>query len=89
MQLYIKDLESPLAVRNHSLCAFRRVALKAGEKKQISLVVKNKAMEVVDEQGERHIDSKNFRIYAGTSQPDSRSQALTGQKPLELNVTLG
>lgn len=89
VQLYIKDLESPLAVRNHSLCAFRRVALKAGEKKQISLVVKNKAMEVVDEQGERHIDSKNFRIYAGTSQPDSRSQALTGQKPLELNVTLG
>lgn len=89
VQLYIKDLESPLAVRNYSLCAFQRVALKAGEKKQISLVVKNRAMEVVDEQGQRHIDSKSFRIYAGTSQPDSRSQALTGQKPLELNVTLG
>ena len=88
VQLYIKDLESPLAVRNYSLCAFQRVALKAGEKKQISLVVKNRAMEVVDEQGQRHIDSKSFRIYAGTSQPDSRSQALTGQKPLELNVTL-
>lgn len=89
VQLYIKDLESPLAVRNYSLCAFQRVALKAGEKKQISLVVKNRAMEVVDEQGQRHIDSRSFRIYAGTSQPDSRSQALTGQKPLELNVTLG
>lgn len=89
VQLYIKDLESPLAVRNYSLCAFQRVALKAGERKQISLVVKNRAMEVVDEQGQRHIDSRSFRIYAGTSQPDSRSQALTGQKPLELNVTLG
>lgn len=89
VQLYIKDLESPLAVRNYSLCAFQRVALKAGEKKQISLVVKNRAMEVVDEQGQRHIDSRSFRIYAGTLQPDSRSQALTGQKPLELNVTLG
>ena len=26
VQLYIKDLESPLAVRNYSLCAFQRVA---------------------------------------------------------------
>ena len=89
VQLYIKDLESPLAVRNHSLCGFRRVALEAGEKKNVTLTVANRAMAVVDQAGERHVDSRNFKIFAGISQPDERSQELTGKKPAEINVTLG
>ena len=89
VQLYIKDLESPLAVRNHSLCGFKRVELAPGERKILSFTVANQAMTVVDEDGERHIDSKNFRIYVGVSQPDDRSRALTGKKPMEINVTLG
>ena len=89
MQLYIKDLESPLAVRNHSLCGFKRVFLEPGEKKTLSFTVANRAMTVVDEAGERHIDSRNFKIFAGISQPDDRSRALTGKKPAEINVTLG
>ena len=89
VQLYIKDLESPLAVRNHSLCGFKRVSLEPGEKKKLSFTVKNRAMAVVDEAGERHIDSKSFKIFAGISQPDSRSLTLTGKKPEEINVTLG
>ena len=89
VQLYIKDLESPLAVRNHSLCGFRRVALEAGEKKNVTLTVANRAMAVVDEAGERHIDCRNFKIFAGISQPDKRSQELTGKKPAEIDVTLG
>ena len=89
VQLYIKDLESPLAVRNHSLCGFRRVALEAGEKKNVTLTVANRAMAVVDQSGERHVDSRNFKIFAGISQPDERSQELTGKKPAEINVTLG
>ena len=89
VQLYIKDLESPLAVRNHSLCGFRRVALEAGEKKNVTLTVANRAMAVVDKAGERHVDSRNFKIFAGISQPDERSQELTGKKSAEINVTLG
>ena len=89
VQLYIKDLESPLAVRNHSLCGFRRVALEAGEKKNVTLTVANIAMAVVDQAGERHVDSRNFKIFAGISQPDERSQELTGKKSAEINVTLG
>lgn len=89
VQLYIKDLESPLAVKNHSLCGFQRVALEAGEKKTLSFTIANRAMTVVDEEGERRIDSRRFRIFAGISQPDQRSQELTGKKPVEINVTLG
>lgn len=88
LQIYIKDLESPLAVRNHNLCAFKRIALEAGESKEVILKIANNAMSVVDEQGERHIDSRSFKLFVGTSQPDTRSTALTGKKPAELEFTL-
>lgn len=89
VQIYIKDMESPLAVPNYSLCGFQRIFLKAGEKKDVEMTVSNQAMSVVDEEGERHIDSKNFKLFVGTSQPDVRSEALTGKKPAEIPVILG
>ncbi len=88
VQIYIKDLESPLAVRNYSLCAFRRVDLEAGESKTLTLRIPNRAMEVVDEQGNRHIDSKHFKLFAGISRPDKRSEELTGEKSVSVNVIL-
>lgn len=88
VQIYIKDLESPLAVRNYSLCAFGRVDLEAGESKTLTLRIPNRAMEVVDEQGNRHIDSKHFKLFAGISQPDKRSEELTGEKSVPVNVIL-
>lgn len=88
VQIYIKDLESPLAVRNHSLCAFQRVALAAGESRTIQMKVANRAMTAVDEQGERRIDSRSFKLFAGVSQPDDRSAVLTGKKPVEMELKL-
>ena len=35
VQVYIKDLDSPLAVRNYSLCVFKRVSLKDVYKRQL------------------------------------------------------
>lgn len=88
VQVYIKDLESPLAVPNYSLCAFQRISLEAGDRKKLSLQVENRALCVVDEQGDRHVDSNRFRLYVGTSQPDSRSVSLTGKKPAEVEIDL-
>ncbi len=88
VQVYIKDLESDLAVPNYSLCGFQRVSLKAGEEKNVELTVLNRAMCVVDEEGERHVDSKKFKLFVGTSQPDARSVKLTGKEPAEILVTL-
>ncbi len=62
VEVYIKDLQSDLAVKNGSLCAFRRVHLEAGESKAVTLVIPSKALRVVDERGERHIDSSKFRL---------------------------
>ena len=37
---------------------------------------------VVDDKGERYVDSTRFTLYVGGSQPDARSVALTGAAPL-------
>lgn len=81
IQLYIKDLDSPLAVKNYSLCGFKRIALKAGEARTIDMTVDNRAMMVVDENGERSVEGRNFTLYAGISQPDDVSVRLTGTTP--------
>ena len=85
LQIYVKDLESPLAPRNHSLCAFQRIRLEAGEEKTFCLPVDGKAFTVVNEEGERVCGSGKYILYAGTSQPDARSVALTGKKPVEIS----
>ena len=87
VQVYLKDLESRYAVRNHALCAFGRVCLAPGEKKQLTLPIREKAFEIVDEQGQRRLDSHCFRIFVGGSQPDPRSCSLMGTAPLELTIT--
>lgn len=87
-QIYIKDLDSSLAVPNYSLCAFQRVFLPAGESQTIKLIIPNSAMNIVDMEGRRYIDSHHFKLYAGISQPDQRSIKLTGTTPVELNLTL-
>ena len=86
VQVYIKDLDSPLAVRNYSLCGFKRVYLKAGAEKTVELTIANKALNVVDEDGNRYIAGKHFRLFAGVSQPDARSAELTGHKTAEVEI---
>lgn len=88
VQIYIKDNDSPLAVRNHSLCAFKRTALKAGEEVKLTLPVSGKAFMEYNEEGKRVLDSKRFTLYAGVSQPDEHSVKLCGVKPVKLEVTL-
>lgn len=68
-----KDLDSPLAVRNYSLCGFR-VSLKAGEEKSVEFTISNKAMNIVDEDGNRYIAGKHFSLFANLSQPDTKVQ---------------
>lgn len=87
IQCYIKNLESKYAVKNHSLVAFKRVSLKVGETKKVTLKIHKKSFEVVDNKGNRLIDSKRYKLYVGISQPDNRSIELLGVKPIEYEIT--
>ena len=86
VQVYVKDLESSLAVPNHSLKAFQSVCLEAGESREVTLELDRRAFEEVNEEGQRVLESRRFRIYAGFSQPDARSVALMGSAPLEAEI---
>lgn len=88
VQLYIKDTKSALAVKNYSLCAFRRVALAAEETVKTKLKVQASALEAVDDEGRRVLDSNEFTLYVGISQPDRRSIQLMQSSPVELLIRL-
>jgi beta-glucosidase len=88
VQCYVKDLESKYAVLNHSLSGFKRVKLKKGESKTVTMEINRKSFEIINDNGERVLDSKKFKIFVGTSQPDSRSIELTGKVPLIQEVEI-
>lgn len=88
VEAYVKDLKSPYAVKNHSLCGFKRISLKAGEEKEVTLTIPARAFLAVDEKGQYFLDSDAFTLYLGVSQPDEASVGLCGVKPLEISIVL-
>lgn len=88
VQCYVKDLESKYAVDNYNLSAFKRVSLNKGESKVVKMIINKISFEAVNDEGERILDSKKFKLFVGISQPDSRSVKLTGITPLEAEIQL-
>ena len=89
VEVYVKALDSADAPLHPALAGFRRVSLKAGEEKAVTVEYVRNAFTVVNEAGERVPGGRRFAVYAGLSQPDPRSVALMGAAPLQAEVTLG
>ena len=86
IQIYVGS-DSKDAVPNVSLCEFKRVTFLPGEQKELTFLLREYAFEVVNELGLRSIDPDAlYRIYAGTSQPDKKSEKLTHKKCLSVSV---
>lgn len=88
IQIYIKNTDSAYAVKNPELCAFKRVHLKVGETKEVTLRIAHRAFTVVDPEGERVMDGTHFNLYTGTFQPDERSVNLMGREPVKIELEL-
>lgn len=88
LQIYVKDPESPFAAPNHSLCAFARIFLGAGERREVEIKVSGGAFHVVNDEGEFVKGSGRCLLYVGTGQPDERTAALTGKTCVEIPVTV-
>ena len=84
LQIYIKCMDSVYAVPNPQLCGFKSVELLQKEEKTVSIQISDEAFTVVDSEGNRCIGGRCFDIYAGFSQPDIRSEELTGTCPLKV-----
>ncbi len=86
IQLYIRDEASPFAPVNPILCGFRRIALEAGECKQVYIPIDPYGLTVVNEAGQRISGSGSWRLYAGIGQPDQRTEELTGKKSVSVEL---
>lgn len=54
----------------------------------MELFLSPEAFHVVNEEGERIVDSDEFVLYVGIFQPDERSCALLGTRPKEISLIL-
>ena len=76
LQVYVKYLDSAYAVKNHSLCAFKRVTLKKGNVQTVDLFVDKKSLLSIDDSGESILQGKRYLFSIGFSQPDKISLKL-------------
>jgi len=86
IQVYIRNNKSEYAVKNYSLCGFKRVSLTNGETKNVRIKISEKAFLAVDEEGNSVFDSKEFTLYVGVCQPDEVSIELGGVRPIEVEI---
>ncbi len=88
LQIYVQDTGYELAIPNPCLAGYERFNLGAGEEKEIVIKLDKKAFTSVDNDGNRELFSKSFKVFAGMNQPDARSKELTGVSCLEEDVTI-
>lgn len=86
VQLYIKDNGSADAPTNPILCGFGRVALEAGESKTVEVAIDPLALTVVNDAGQRIPGSGSWTMYAGLGQPDKRTEELTGNAAVSVQI---
>ena len=86
LELYLKDETSPDAPPNPVLCGFRRVHVRAGERRTVTLPLDPRAFTVVREDGQRVSGSGHWTLYAGFGQPDARTARLSGRQPLSVEI---
>ena len=60
----------------------------AGQSAEVEFVLSKEDLMVVNNDGEKVLEPGEYTITIGGSQPDHRSEELTGQKPLRYTITL-
>jgi beta-glucosidase len=80
VQLYLKDLEANAEVPRWSLKGFKRVHLKPGKIIKVKFIVTARQMALINNEGKCILEPGMFEVFIGGSQPDERSQMLTGTR---------
>lgn len=85
VQVYVKAEREDTP--NAQLKGLKKVQLAPQEEQQVTLHLPVDAFGLFDEEAIKRVYAGQFSIYVGTSQPDSRSRALTGKEPVKLTLT--
>ncbi len=84
VEVYVKaDREG---TPNAQLKGIRKVALKPGESREVSVKLPLEAFGLYDEQAVNRVLTGDYVVYMGGSQPDGRSERLTGKKVASVGV---
>ena len=76
VQVYVKALRP--GTPNVQLKGIRKVALAPGEKQEVCVFLPWEAFSLCGEDGARRVEDGPYMVYVGGSQPDMRSEKLTG-----------
>ncbi len=88
VELYLKDVEASVTVPKWQLSGFKRIHLKPGEETRVQFTITTRQMALIDNEGRCILEPGAFEVYIGGSQPDARSQKLTGTKVLRASLTV-
>jgi beta-glucosidase len=80
VQLYLKDVEASVEVPRWSLRGIRKVFLEPGEQAEVQFSLTPRQLALIDNDGRAVLEPGKFELYIGGSQPDARSEKLTGTK---------
>ncbi len=85
VQVYVKaDREG---TPNAQLKGIRKVTLQPGESREVAVKLPVNAFALYDEQAVNRVGAGNYLVSIGGSQPESRSEKLTGKKVDVISVT--
>lgn len=85
VQVYVQADSSP--VPHPQLKKVVKVALGKGEEKTVEVVLPVSAFALYGKDGVRAVVKGGYSVYVGNCQPDARSAALTGTRPIMLRFT--
>lgn len=85
VQTYVKADRS--GTPNAQLKGIKKVSLKPGESKEVSIKLPLGAFALYDENAVNKVEPGKYLVSVGGCQPDGRSEKLTGQKTAVLTVT--
>jgi beta-glucosidase len=88
LQVYVRPDETRYAVDHMSLCQFKRIVLKQGERKEVKLRIDPAALCTYDENGVAKVRGHAFTLSVGLSQNDRESLALMQSSPCLIHFSL-
>ncbi len=88
VQLYLKDVKASVTVPKWELKGFKRIHLKKGEEKIVNFIITSRQMALIDNDGKCILEPGIFEVYIGGSQPDKRSQELSGNEILKISFEI-
>ena len=87
VQLYVSDLKASVRTPKSQLFGIERIGLEPGASEEIEFEITPQMMELVNLEGERILESGDFKVHIGGSSPGKRSAEL-GKSLKEATFTM-